>query len=141
MNALERLARLGIRAPRRIIALALLVMATTAVFGLPVTHSLSAGGFQDPNAESTRATNLLVSKFNQGDTLLITISSGDGIKSGAAQRVGTEIVRQLGQSAYVAHVASPWTVPPSASTALTSTRPISVPRDRKTPAATTRGPT
>src|SRR6202008_2695409 len=29
-------------------------------------------------------------------------------------------VRQLGQSAYVVHVASPWTVPPSASTALTS---------------------
>jgi putative drug exporter of the RND superfamily len=120
LNALERLARLGIRAPRRIIALALLVMAATAVFGIPVTHSLSAGGFQDPNAESTRATNLLVSKFNQGDTLLITVSSGDGIKSGAAQRVGSEIVRQLGQSAYVAHVASPWTVPPSASTALTS---------------------
>jgi putative drug exporter of the RND superfamily len=120
LNVLERLARLGIRAPRRIIALVLFVMATTAVFGVPVTHSLSAGGFQDPNAESTRATNLLISKFNQGDTLLITISFGDGIKSGAAQRVGTDIVRQLGESPYVAHVASPWTVPPSASAALTS---------------------
>jgi putative drug exporter of the RND superfamily len=120
LNALERLARLGIRAPRRIIALTLLVMVTTAVFGIPVTHSLSAGGFQDPNAESTRATNVLTTKFNQGDTLLITVSSRDGIKSVAAQRVGTDIVRQLGQSPYVAHVASPWTVPPSASAALTS---------------------
>ncbi|MBV8180451.1 MAG: MMPL family transporter, partial [Mycobacterium sp.] len=95
-------------------------MVTTAVFGIPVTRSLSAGGFQDPNAESTRATNLLVEKFNQGDALLITVSFSDGIKSGAAQRVGTDIVRQLGESPYVAHVASPWTVPPSASTALTS---------------------
>ena len=120
MNALERLARLGIRAPRRIIALTLLVMVTTAVFGIPVTHSLSAGGFQDPNAESTRATNLLTTKFNQGDTLLITVSSSDGVKSGAAQRVGTDIVRQLGQSPYVARVASPWTAPPAASAALTS---------------------
>jgi RND superfamily putative drug exporter len=119
LNALERIARLGIRAPRRIIALALFAMVTTAVFGLPVTHSLSAGGFQDPNAESTRATNMLATRFNQGDTqLLITVSSDDGIQSGAAQRVGTDIVRQLGNSPYVARVTSPWTAPPSAAPAL-----------------------
>ena len=121
MNTLERLARLGIRAPRRIIALALFAMVATAVFGLPVTHSLSAGGFQDPNAESTRATNMLATRFNQGDTqLLITVSSDDGIQSGAAERVGTDIVRQLGNSPYVARVTSPWTAPPSASAALIS---------------------
>ena len=96
-------------------------MVTTAVFGLPVTHSLSAGGFQDPNAESTRATKMLATRFNQGDTqLLITVSSDDGIKSGAAQGVGTDIVRQLGTSPYVARVTSPWTAPPSASTGLLS---------------------
>ena len=121
MNTLERLARLGIRAPRRIIALALFAMVATAVFGLPVTHSLSAGGFQDPNAESTRATNMLATRFNQGDTqLLITVSSDDGIQSGAAERVGTDIARQLGNSPYVARVTSPWTAPPSASAALIS---------------------
>jgi putative drug exporter of the RND superfamily len=121
LNALERLARLAIRAPRRMMALALFAMVTTAVFGLPVTHSLSAGGFQDPNAESSRATNMLASTFNQGDTeLLITVSSNDSITGGAAQRVGTDIVRQLGNSRYVARVTSPWTAPPSASTALTS---------------------
>ena len=107
--------------PRRIIAFALFVMVTTAVYGLPVTHSLSAGGFQDPTAESTRATNMLATKFNQGDTqLLITVSSDDGVNSGAAQRVGTDIVRQLGKSPYVAKVTSPWTAPPPASTTLVS---------------------
>jgi RND superfamily putative drug exporter len=121
LNALERLARLAIRAPRRIIVLALFVMATTAVFGIPVTHSLSAGGFQDPNAESTLATNMLATRFNQGDTqLLITVSADDDVKSGAAQRVGTDIVRRLGASPYVARVISPWTAPPSASTGLIS---------------------
>jgi putative drug exporter of the RND superfamily len=121
LNGLERLARLGIRAPRRIVALALFVMVTTAVFGLPVVHCLSAGGFQDPNAESTRATNMLATRFHQGDTqLLITVSSDEGITGGSAQRVGTDIVRQLGNSPYVAHVASPWTASPPAAAALRS---------------------
>ena len=53
-------------------------MAAAAVFGVPITNSLSAGGFQDPTAESTHATNMLATKFNQGDTqLLITVSSDD----------------------------------------------------------------
>ncbi len=96
-------------------------MVTTAVFGLPVTHSLSAGGFQDPNAESSRATTMLATTFNQGDTqLLITVSSDDGINNGAAQRVGTDIVHQLGNSRYVARVTSPWTARPSASSPLIS---------------------
>jgi RND superfamily putative drug exporter len=121
LNALERLARLGIRAPRRIIALALFVMATAAVFGIPIANSLSPGGFQDPTAESTHALNLLASKFNQGDTqLLITVSSDDGVNSSVAQRVGTDIVRQLGQSPYVVQVTSAWTAPPSASATLVS---------------------
>ena len=44
-NVLEGIARLAIRAPRQIIAIALLVMAGAAVFGIPVAKSLSAGGF------------------------------------------------------------------------------------------------
>ena len=99
--------------------LALFFMATTAVFGIPVTHSLSAGGFRDPNAESSLATNILATKFSQGDTqLLITVSSDDGIHSADAQRVGMDIVRQLGGSPYVARVTSPWTAPPSAAATL-----------------------
>ena len=55
-------------------------------------------------------------QFNQGDTqLLITVSSDDGVHSGAAQPVGTDIVRQLHDSPYVAQVTSPWTAPPLAS--------------------------
>ena len=121
MNALERIARLGIRAPRRIIALALFVMAAAAVFGIPIANSLSSGGFQDPTAESTQAMNMLATKFNLGDTqLLITVSSDDGVNSGAARLVGTDIVGRLGSSPYVAQVTSPWTAPPTASTTLVS---------------------
>ena len=69
---LPGIARLAIAAPRRIIAAALLVMVATAVFGIPVTKSLSAGGFQDPTSESAQAqSNALEDKFGQGDMELV----------------------------------------------------------------------
>ena len=118
---LESIARLAIRAPRRIIAIALLVMAGTAVFGIPVAKSLSAGGFEDPTAGSAHAAQLLAGKFNQGDMqMLITVSSNDGAQSGAASAVGTDIVVRLHNSPYVAQVTSPWTAPPSVAKTLIS---------------------
>jgi RND superfamily putative drug exporter len=96
-------------------------MVGMAAFGLPVAKSLSAAGFQDPGAQSTRATRLLVDKFRQGDMqLLITVSSPAGVQSPAARAVGTDIVSQLYDSPYVAQVTSPWTAPPSASGSLVS---------------------
>lgn len=86
-----------------------------AVFGIPIADSLSGAGFQDPNAEPSRASDLLATKFGQGDLqMLITISSDDGVRSSTAVRIGTEAVHRLGSSPYVAHVMSPWTEPPSA---------------------------
>ena len=41
---LQGVARLAIGAPKRILAVAVLVMIGTAIFGIPVTKSLSAGG-------------------------------------------------------------------------------------------------
>ena len=120
-NVLEGIARLAIRAPRRIIAIALLVMAGAAVFGIPVANSLSAGGFEDPTAGSAHAAQLLAGKFDQGDMqMLITVSSNGGAQSGAARAVGTDIVARLHNSPYVAQVISPWTAPPSVATSLIS---------------------
>jgi RND superfamily putative drug exporter len=118
---LAAIARLAIRAPRRIIAIALLVMAGAAVFGIPVANSLSAGGFTDPTAGSAHAAQLLADKFDQGDTqMLITVSSDAGAQSDAARTVGTDIAAGLHNSPYVAQVVSPWTAPPSAATSLIS---------------------
>jgi putative drug exporter of the RND superfamily len=118
---LEGIARLAIRAPRRIIAVALFIVVGAAVFGLPVAKSLSAGGFEDPTSESAQATQLLAGKFNQGDMqMLITVSSTDGAQSGEARAVGSDIVSRLQGSPFVAQVTSPWTAPPSASHSLVS---------------------
>jgi putative drug exporter of the RND superfamily len=118
---LQGIARLAIAAPKRIIAVALLVMAGTAIFGIPVIKSLSAGGFQDPASQSSQAARLLSEKFGQGDMpMLISVTSDDGAQSTPARAVGTDIVTQLKASPNVADVTSAWTAPPSAVQALVS---------------------
>ena len=118
---LRRIALLAIAAPRRILAIAALIMVAAAVFGIPVAKSLSAGGFQDPTSESAQATKLLTDKFHQGDMqLLFTVTAPDGVKSSDATAVATDIVDHLKQSPHVADVTSPWTAPPQAAANLIS---------------------
>jgi uncharacterized membrane protein YdfJ with MMPL/SSD domain len=119
---LQTLAHLALRAPKRIIALAILVMAATAIFGIPVAKSLSAGGFQDPTSESAQATQLLHQKFGQSDQqLLVTLTDPDGVTSASARAVATGIVEKLTASPYVLGVSSAWTSPPAAAGELVST--------------------
>ena len=121
MNVLHGIARLGIAAPRRIIAVALLVMVGAGIFGIPVTKSLSAGGFQDPTSESWQAARLRSEMFDQGDMqMVIAVTSEAGVESLAARAVGADLVRQLQASPHVADVNSAWTAAPPAAPALIS---------------------
>jgi len=118
---LQRIALLAIAAPRRVIAVAVLVLIGAAVFGIPVAKSLSAGGMQDPTSESAKATQLLTDKFGQSDQkMLITVTTPDGATSDQARAVGTDIVEHLKQSPLVFNVSSAWTSPPQAAGKLTS---------------------
>ncbi|MCV6966847.1 MMPL family transporter [Mycobacterium intermedium] len=118
---LNQIARMAIARPRRVIVAAALLTLGLAIFGVPVSNSLSASGFQDPAAQSARATQLLTDKFNQGDTeLLITVSAPDGVDSPAARAAGIAIVGQLRAAPHVVDVASPWTRPPQAAADLVS---------------------
>jgi RND superfamily putative drug exporter len=118
---LQRIALLAIAAPRRIIAVAILVMVACGIFGIPVAKHLSAGGFQDPTSESAQATKMLVDKFGQGDMqLLISVTSDDGAQGAAARSAGTDIASRLKASPYVADVTSAWTAPAPAAPALIS---------------------
>ena len=111
---LSGIARLAIAVPRRVIAVAALVMIGTAVFGIPVAKSLSAGGQLDPGAESSAAAALLSQKFGQGEmTMLITVTSDRGAKGRQATAVGTDLVRRLENSSAVRQVVSAWTAAPA----------------------------
>jgi putative drug exporter of the RND superfamily len=118
---LQGIARLAIAAPRRIIAVAVLVFIAAAVFGLPVAKSLAPGGFQDPNSESAHAIGVLADKFGQsGQQMLILVTAPAGANSAQARKVGTDLVDQLQHSPLVYNVSSPWTAPPQAAADLVS---------------------
>ena len=118
---LQRIARLAIAAPKRVIALAALVLAAAAIFGIPVAKSLSAGGFQDPTSESAGAIRLLTDKFGQSDQqMLVLVTSPAGAASQQARQAGIDIVEELTRSPHVFNVSSAWTSPPQAAAALVS---------------------
>src|SRR3954468_21385545 len=118
---LHRIASLAIAAPRRVLGFAVLLTVALGIFGVPVAKSLSASGFQDPTAESARATEILTDKFHQGDVqLLIVVSTPEGIDDAPAPPPGNTIVDQLRSSPYVAQVTSPWSSPPPAAANLIS---------------------
>lgn len=118
---LQRVARLAIAVPRRILAVGVLVFIAAAIFGIPVAKSLAPGGFQDPQSESSRAIAVLTDKFGQsGQQLLILVTSPAGATSDPARTVGVDLVEQLQHSPLVYNVTSPWTAPPQAQADLLS---------------------
>jgi RND superfamily putative drug exporter len=118
---MERIASLAIAAPRRIIALAVLVMVGAAIFGIPVTKSLSNGGFQDPTSESWHASRLLADEFGLGDQqMILAVTTDAGAHSEAARAVGTDLVAQLKRLPFVTGLQSAWTAPPQAEATLVS---------------------
>ncbi|HYU65857.1 MAG TPA: MMPL family transporter [Jatrophihabitantaceae bacterium] len=118
---LTRLANLGIRAPRRVLVVAGLIFVAGALFGAPVAKHLSAGGFNDPNAASSEARDLLASRFNAGDpNLVFEVTTAHGADSAAARAEGQRIVGTLAGDHNVSQVASYWTVPSQAAAGLRS---------------------
>lgn len=112
---------MAIAAPRRIVAVGILVFIAAAVFGIPVAESLAPGGFQDPNSESARAIAVLSDKFGQsGQQLLLLVTAPGGTNSEQARNVGTDLVDHLQRSPLVYNVTSPWTAPPPAAADLIS---------------------
>ncbi len=88
---LNRIALLAITAPRRVVAVAVLVFIAAAIFGPGVKTSLSAGGFRDSTCESAQASRLLTAKFNRSDQqMIIVVTSEEGPYSAQAHPASTD---------------------------------------------------
>ena len=118
---LMRIAQNSMAAPRRILLTALLLMVGFAIYGVPVAHYLSPGGFYDPESESSKAAALLAQKFHRSDTsLIIEITADDGVTSPPAHEMARRIAGLFDGSPYVSDVTSAWPASPHVAAGLVS---------------------
>lgn len=96
-------------------------MVGAGYFGAHVTKMLSAAGFRDPAAESSRASDLMSQQFGQGDLgIVFAIRGGGGVADPQVRAVAQDVAGQLAASPDVDGVVSAWSAPPAAARELTS---------------------
>jgi putative drug exporter of the RND superfamily len=107
-----RLGTLAVRRRRAVLVLTALFFVLAAAFGSGVFDKLSTGGFQDPEAESTRAADLLEERFGQGDPnlVLLVTPDEDGVDDPDAVEAGTALTERLADEEGVAQAVSYWSL-------------------------------
>jgi RND superfamily putative drug exporter len=116
-----RLGHLTVRRRRLVLALSGIFVVLAAVLGGSVFSRLDAGGFADPDAESTRATDLVVEEFRSGQpNLVLLVDAADGdVDSPATSAAGAEVLARLKADPAVVQAVSYWSfgnAPPLRST-------------------------
>jgi putative drug exporter of the RND superfamily len=109
---LSRLAWFTVRRRGPVLALSALFLVAAAAIGAGALGVLKAGGFEDPGAESTRATDALDEVFDTGDpnvALLVRAPSGS-VDDAAAATAGADLTERLAGVPDVADVASYWSL-------------------------------
>jgi len=116
---LATLARFLVRRRLVVLAAAVVFLVVSGTIGGGVAGNLTGGGFADPQAEATRAGELLEAEFGQGGSNLVLLVTADaGVDTAEAAAAGVALTEELAAEAGVADVASYWTLqaPPLAST-------------------------
>ena len=109
---LTRIARFVVRRRKPVLIAALVLLVIAGAFGGNVEKHLSNGGFQDPNAESTRADALIQQHFDQGDpnlVLLITAKNGN-IDDPAVVAAGQALTDELATTEGILQSVSYWSL-------------------------------
>jgi RND superfamily putative drug exporter len=95
------------------LAVSLLVVVGAAVYGLGLFSALKPDGFIDPNAESTRAANLVAARFPKSSTDLIVLLRSDTltVTDPAFTAAANTLLASLGARSEVESVSSYFTTP------------------------------
>ena len=106
------IAQLAVRRRLPVLVASALFLVLAAVVGGGVFGKLQGGGFEDPDAEWTRAAEILQDHFGAGDAnlvLLVTASQGS-VDDAAAMAAGRELTRRLGAEPEVSRAVSYWSL-------------------------------
>ena len=106
----ERIGRAAVRRRRWIVAATIVFFVVAGGVGGGVAEKLSNGGFQDPGAESSRASKVLEREFGAvPPNLVLLVTAEDGsVDDPAIARAGRRITRELAAEDGVAQVISYW---------------------------------
>lgn len=116
---LDRVADLAIHAPRRVLAVALLIAIACGLLGAGVLNRLGAGGFFDPQSDASRASRMLQENFESaGTNLVFLVRDSDGVDSPTAREVGLRLTEQVRSDPNIRSVQSYWEATGPTTTAL-----------------------
>ena len=109
---MEKLGRFVVRLRWPVVIAALVFMAVAGAVGGGVADSLSNGGFLDPNAESTLASDLLEDGFGVSDPAVILVVSAPGgsVDDPAVAADGIALTQVLAAEEGVTAASSYWTL-------------------------------
>jgi RND superfamily putative drug exporter len=104
------LGRLVVRRTKLVLFGSFVVFALTVLLGGGVFGSLSTGGFDDPDSDSTRATELLAEEFGAGtpNILLVVTAAGGDVDAPDVTAAGTDLTGQLAAIEVIDEVVSYW---------------------------------
>jgi putative drug exporter of the RND superfamily len=114
---LTRLAGLAVRRHRVVLLLALVAFLASGAIGGGVADQLSSGGFEDPDAESTRVEAVLAEEFGTGSpniVLLVDAPGGDvddPAVAAAGRAVADELRAETFEGEAMTEVISYWDLP------------------------------
>jgi RND superfamily putative drug exporter len=110
---LRNLATFTVRARWRVLAGAVAAFALFGAVGGGVAKDLSSGGFEDPNAESTKAQRYVDGIFDAGSpnlVLLVTAKQGASVDDGPVVEAGRALTAEVGRMDGVSQAVSYWTL-------------------------------
>lgn len=112
-SVFKRMVALGPRAPRAVIAVAVLTMLVAGGVALLLHTSMPAGGYTDPNSESAHAEQVLAERFGtSGMPLVLLLTAETGADSPQARNRAKQVERDVAMSGHAGPVLSYWNLPP-----------------------------
>jgi RND superfamily putative drug exporter len=126
LSCLSWLSELVLRRTRAVLLASLMAVLAMGAAGFGAFGTLQSGGFEDPDAPSTRAAALIDEKFGGEANLVLLVRADDGerLDSPAVERAGRELAAGLADEPGVTNVVSRWDAGGSALTSRDGTQAL-----------------
>jgi putative drug exporter of the RND superfamily len=108
-TVLRKIADLTLRRPRTLLVLSFIAVVAMGAIGFGAFGKLQGGGFEDPDAPSSRAKTLIEERFGGEDNLVLLVRPDSGsLDSADVRDAGKKLTAGLSDEPQISHVSSYW---------------------------------